>query len=202
MHWLWASYKKSRKRIQIEQLILLLLRILVLVLLAFALARPALQEGVGLLTGKSAVHRVIVLDNSYSMGQMVGGKPLFDKAKALAVEMTDKLSLSDEIDVILSNSSSDEILATLNAPRQDVLNQIKAAQLSDGGTDIPRSIASACRVLNERKSKSRREIILITDQTRAGWERSDHQPRRVTGDDEAAIMKAFSDPRGHAPGSG
>src|SRR5213595_1611146 len=76
MHWLWASYKKSQRRLQIEQLILLLIRILVLVLLAFALARPALQEGMGLLTGRASVHRVIILDNSYSMGQLVGGKPL------------------------------------------------------------------------------------------------------------------------------
>lgn len=196
MHWLWASYKKSQRRLQIEQLILLLIRILVLVLLAFALARPALQEGMGLLTGRASVHRVIVLDNSYSMGQLVGGKPLFNKAKDLAVELAEKMTLSDEIDVLLSNSSSDDLIATSTATRQDVLNQIKAAMLGDGGTDIPRSIAAACRILNDRKTKSRREIIVITDQTRAGWERTDHQPRRVSGDDETAIGKAFSDPRG------
>src|SRR5437764_8579890 len=68
MHWLWASYKKSQRRLQIEQLILLLIRILVLVLLGLALARPALQETMGMLSGRSAVHRVIILDNSYSMG--------------------------------------------------------------------------------------------------------------------------------------
>src|SRR5436309_6689100 len=61
MHWLWASYKKSQRRLQIEQLILLLIRILVLVLLAFALARPALQQGMGLIAGRAAAHRVIVL---------------------------------------------------------------------------------------------------------------------------------------------
>ncbi len=54
MHWLWASYKKSQRRLQIEQLILLLIRILVLVLLAFALARPALQQGMGLIAGRAA----------------------------------------------------------------------------------------------------------------------------------------------------
>jgi hypothetical protein len=196
MHWLWASYKKSQRRLQIEQLILLLIRILVLVLLAFALARPALQEGMGLLAGRASVHRVIVIDNSYSMGQLVGGKPLFNKAKDLAVELAEKMTLSDEVDVLLSNASSDDLIATSSATRQDVLNQIKTATLGDGGTDIPKSIASACRILNDRKSKSRREIIVITDETRSGWERMDHQPRRVSGDDETAINKAFGDPRG------
>ncbi|HYG75315.1 MAG TPA: BatA domain-containing protein [Planctomycetota bacterium] len=196
MHWLWASYQKSRRRLQIEQLILLLIRVLVLVLLAFALARPALQEGIGLLSGRSSVHRVILIDNSYSMGQLVGGNPLFARAKQMAVELVEKLSLSDEVDVLLANSSSDDLIATSNTTRQDLINQIKTAQLSDGGTDLPKSIAAACRLLNDRKSKFRREIILITDETRTGWERADNQPRIISGDDEAAISKAFGDARG------
>ncbi|MCY3022562.1 MAG: VWA domain-containing protein [Planctomycetota bacterium] len=196
MHWLWASYKKSRRRLQLEQLILLLIRVLILVLLAAALARPVLEEGASMLTGRSAVHRVIVLDNSYSMGQLVGGKPLFEKAKQLAVDLAEKMSLSDEVDVLLANASGEDLIATSSSPRQDILNQIKGATLSDGGTNIPKSIAAACRLLNDSKSRYRREVILITDQTRAGWEQLDHQPRRVSGDDEGAIAKAFSDSRG------
>jgi hypothetical protein len=196
MHWLWASYKKSQRRLQIEQLILLLIRILVLVLLAFALARPALQQGMGLIAGRASAHRVIVLDNSFSMGQQVGGHPLFDAAKDAAVELATNLALSDEVDVILANSGADEVIASSSLRKQDIANNIKAAMLSDGGTDIPKSIAAGCRILNERKTKNlRREIIVITDQTRAGWEDSNHQPRRVMGADEDAIAKAFEDPK-------
>src|SRR6185295_20370806 len=60
MHWLWASFKKSQRRLQIEQLILLIIRVLLLVLLAIALARPALQEGMGLISGTSSTQRIIV----------------------------------------------------------------------------------------------------------------------------------------------
>jgi hypothetical protein len=196
MHWLWASFKKSRRRLRIEQIILLVIRTLILVLLALALARPVLEEGASLLTGRSAVHRVIVLDNSYSMGQLVGGRPLFEKAKQFAYDLAEKLSLSDDLDVLLANNTGEELIGTSSAARQDVLNQIKAAALSDGGTDIPRAVAAACRVLNNSKSRFRREIIVITDQTRVGWERSDHQPRHVSADDESAISKAFADARG------
>jgi len=195
MHWLWASYKKSQRRLQVEQLILLLIRILLLVLLALALARPALQEGIGLISGRASVYRIIVLDNSYSMAQRAGGAPLFDKAKAAAVDLAEKLSLSDEADVLVSNSSGDDVIATSTTPRPEMVNQIKAAAISDGGSDIPRAIAAACRLINERKSKNRTEIIVITDQTRAGWERSDNLPRRVSTDDDAAIAKAFADVR-------
>src|SRR5437762_1415289 len=84
MHWLWASFRKSRRRLQIEQLILLAVRTLILLLLALALARPILQQGAAFFTGRPSTHRVIVLDNSYSMGQLSNGKPLFEKAKQLA----------------------------------------------------------------------------------------------------------------------
>ncbi|MGD0088474.1 MAG: BatA domain-containing protein [Planctomycetota bacterium] len=197
MHWLWASFKKSRRRLRLEQLILLAIRTLILMLLALALARPVLEEGASLLTGRSVVHRVIVLDNSYSLGQLVAGRPLFEKAKELAYDLAEKLSLGDDLDVLLANSTGEEVIGTSNAARQDVLNQIKAATLSDGGTDMPHAIAAACRVLNNSKSRFRREIIVITDQTRVGWERPDHQPRHVSADDESAIGKAFSDARGH-----
>ena len=196
MHWLWASYKKSQRRLQVEQLILLLIRILVLVLLALALAHPILQQGMGLLTGRASIHRVIVLDNSFSMGQRVGGKPMFDKAKEIAAELTSKLSLSDEVDVILANSNGDEVLASTALRKQDIAGSIKGAQLSDGGTDIPKSIAAACRIFLDRKTTNlRHEIIVITDQTRTGWEHADHQPRRVLGADEDAIAKTFGDPK-------
>ncbi|MFH0939385.1 MAG: VWA domain-containing protein [Planctomycetota bacterium] len=193
MHWLWASYKKSRRRLQIEQLILLLIRVLILVLLAFMLARPALQEGAGAITGRASVHRIIVLDNSYSMGQQVGGKPLFEKARERAIELINNLSPSDEADVILANSITEEITVNCVASKPEVIGLLRAATLSDGGTDIPHAIAAACAVINKRKSRnSRKEIIIITDQTRAGWEQG-HQPRRIGSEDEAAIQKAFSD---------
>jgi hypothetical protein len=196
MHWLWASYKKQRRRLHLEQLILLAIRVLILVLLALALSRPLFEQGLSAVAGRAAAHRVIVIDNSYSMGQLVGGKPLFEKAKQLAHDLAEKAPLSDELDVVLANSTGEETLASPNTPRTETLNQIKAAGLSDGGSDIPKSIAAACRVLNDSRSRHRREIIVVTDQTRAGWEGPDRQPRRVSGDDEAAVSKAFSDSRG------
>ena len=191
MHWLWASFKKSQRRLRIEQLLLLLIRVLILVLLAFALARPALQEGIGLLSGRASLHRVIVLDNSYSMGQVVNGQPLFEKAKLKAIELIDKLSPGDAADVILANSFCDELTANSMTAKSEIVGQIKSAKLSDGGTDIPKAIAAACRLFNERKTvNERKEIIVLTDQTRAGWE-TRSQPKRLSGDDEAAVRKQF-----------
>ncbi len=202
MHWLWASFRKSRRRLQIEQILLLIVRTLILLLLALALARPILQQGMGLFTGRPATHRVIVLDNSYSMGQVVNGKPLFEKAKSLAAELAAQMTANDDLDVLLTGTGSADALKDdrlVNsrelAKKSFIHDQIMGAQLGDGGTDMPRAIAAACKVLNDKKSKNpRREIIVITDWTRNGWLRPDQQPRRVEGTDEAAIADAMSNP--------
>ncbi len=187
MHWLWAAQKKSSRRLRIEQLILLLIRILILVLLALALARPALQEGMGLLAGRASIHRVIVLDNSFSMGHLVGGKPLFEKAKDLAVQLVEKLNPSDDVDVLLMNSSTEE-LASNALKLSEAVRDIKAAKLSDDGTFVLRGIAAACERIERRGSKNiRREIIVITDQTRAGWE-SGLQPKKLAAAEEEHIV--------------
>jgi hypothetical protein len=201
MHWLWASFRKSRRRLQVEQLILLIVRTLVLLLLALALARPMLQRGAEFLSGRPAIHRVIVLDNSYSMGQLSNGKPLFEKAKLMAAELAGQLQGSDELDVLLTGSGSadvnkDEHLVSPEvAKKSDRVNRINAAVLGDGGTDIPRAFAAACKIINDKKSKNpRKEIIVITDRTRNGWLRPDQQPRSLEGADQAAVADAFSNP--------
>lgn len=200
MHWLWSSFKKSRRRLQVEQLILLIIRTLIVLLLAWALAHPFLQQGAGLFSGRPQVHRVIVIDNSYSMGQLINGKALFEKAKELADKLTAELTLNDDLDVLVTGSgaaeiSHDELLISSKemTRKQDRAAAIKSASLGDGGTDLPRAIAAACKILNERKSKNpRKEIIVITDQTRNGWTMRDLRPKKVEGADEAAITAAFS----------
>ena len=201
MHWLWASFKKSRRRLQVEQLLLLIIRTLILLLLALAIARPLLQYGAGLLTGRAALHRVIVLDNSYSMGQQANGKPLFEKAKLAAIELAGQLGTNDSLDVLLTGEGNpealrdDRLVSSRDLVRKgDVLNTIKNAPLGDGGTNIPRCIAAAARVFSERKMPNqRREIIVITDQTRNAWLRPDRQPRTLDPADQAALSDVLGD---------
>ncbi len=200
MHWLWASFKKSRRRMQVEQLILLIIRTLIVLLLALALARPILQRGLGIFSGKPSAHRVILLDNSYSMGQLINGKPLFEKARDIVDKLAAEMTPNDELDIILTGSGSpesshDDVVVSSKelTKKADVANAIKAAQLGDGGTDIPRAIAAACKILNDRKSKNpRKEIIVVTDQTRNAWTLPDHRPKKVEGADESAIVDAFA----------
>ncbi|MCZ7648156.1 MAG: VWA domain-containing protein [Planctomycetota bacterium] len=195
MHWLWASMKKSHRRLRIEQLILLLIRVLILVLLALALARPALQEGMGLLGGRASIHRVIVLDNSYSMGLQVGGQTLFEKAKKLATQLVEDLNPGDEVDLLLVNSLVEDPRTASATKHSELARDIAAARLSDGTTHLPRGIAHACKLIKDRQSKNlRKEIVLLSDQTRNGWE-TGTQPKKLESVEEQYLNEVLDDPK-------
>src|SRR5215210_8138154 len=80
MKYLKLTIKTNRRRLRIEQLLLLALRTALIVVLILAVARPALSEaGLGkVFGGKGRVSRVIVIDDSLSMGYQVERRPAFD----------------------------------------------------------------------------------------------------------------------------
>ncbi len=70
MEFLRQSQKKQRRRMRIEELILLTLRTLIVILACLAFARPVTHTlGAALLSQNQRVYAVLVVDNSYSMGQ-------------------------------------------------------------------------------------------------------------------------------------
>ena len=71
MEWLLKALERNRRRMRVENLLLLIVRVLIVVLLALALARPSLESGAAALTGGVRVCRILVVDNSYSMGAVV-----------------------------------------------------------------------------------------------------------------------------------
>ncbi len=84
MEFLLRAWQKQRNRLRNENLLLLILRCLVPILLALAIARPVLQQAIGLLGGSGIVHHVVVIDGSYSMGLRQDGAPTpFERARAL-----------------------------------------------------------------------------------------------------------------------
>lgn len=81
--------------------LLLALRVLALVALMLGLARPFWGGGVG----EQRASVVVVLDNSPSMGRMVGGRTLFDAARETARRTLEALGDSDRVALVLSAPS-------------------------------------------------------------------------------------------------
>ena len=68
MHFLLAALRKNSRRVRIEQWLLLALRTLIIALIMLAAAEPFFDRiGLSRLGGET-VHRLLVIDGSYSMG--------------------------------------------------------------------------------------------------------------------------------------
>ncbi|MBT7727683.1 MAG: hypothetical protein HN703_02225 [Planctomycetaceae bacterium] len=71
MEFLLASQRKYRTRILLRQLLLLLLRVLAIVGLVLLFAQPRWVTNVGSILGSSRTRHVVLLDDSYSMGEVL-----------------------------------------------------------------------------------------------------------------------------------
>ena len=81
MEFLLASYRKHRTWVWLKQLALLALRMLAIALLVAMLARWVTQDEWFSMIGGKTTHHYILLDDSYSMSERIGGSTAFDRAR-------------------------------------------------------------------------------------------------------------------------
>src|SRR5687767_3152114 len=83
MKYLKLTIRKNRRRMRIEQLLLLALRTAMVLALVLAVARPVVSgSGLGWFASRGRTARLLVLDDSLSMGYQAEGKSAFERAKA------------------------------------------------------------------------------------------------------------------------
>jgi len=72
MEFLLASQKKYRTRVLLKQLLLLALRVAAILGIVLAMAQPRWTAAIGQLLGAGRAAHVVLLDDSYSMGERSG----------------------------------------------------------------------------------------------------------------------------------
>ena len=103
MKYLKLTIQTNRRRMRIEQLLLLAVRVLVVALLFAALARPALSRtGIGSwVASQSRASRIIVIDDSMSMGYVADRQSAFERAKDAATQIIRSIGTQDDVTVVL-----------------------------------------------------------------------------------------------------
>jgi len=96
MEFLLASQKKYRTRVLLKQLLLLLLRVAAILGVVLAMAQPRWTHALGHLLGGTRAFHVVLLDDSYSMGDRSGeaaGDPVtaFDRGRAVVERVCGEL---------------------------------------------------------------------------------------------------------------
>lgn len=211
MEFLLASYRKQRRWIVLRQLLLLLTRIAVAALLIAVLA--------GLIGGKRLIgaiggqttHHVIVLDDSYSMRQRVGGSTgqvdsagdsgrdttAYDRALSAISTLVRRLSADEGVHqltvmrasraAVLSDSKAGSADAAADIAAQTVsrdarlVERLMSTRASTLRTDLVPAIDLAGELLEANPSDERR-LYVISDFSRRDWQ----TPRRLAASLEKA----------------
>jgi hypothetical protein len=160
-------YSSIRRR-RIRDWLLLALRIAALALIVLAFARPFVRRPATALAGASGPREVVILlDRSYSMGY----GDHWDRARAAARRAVAALDGSDRATLVLFATGAD-LAVRPTSDRQALVSAIDAATVSAFATRYGPALKLAHRVLLE-SSLASRELLLISDFQRNGWNRQD-----------------------------
>jgi aerotolerance regulator-like protein/VWA domain-containing protein len=160
---------RSVRRQRIRHWALLALRCLALLLLATAFARPFFRRDAGVGgAGPGATREVVVLlDRSYSMGY--GDR--WTRAQAAARRTVDGLRPGDRATVVVFDESA-EALTEPTTDRARLNSAIGGTAPGSGGTRYAPPLRVAQKLLAE-SNRPRREVVLVSDFQRRGWEARD-----------------------------
>ncbi|HUF48814.1 MAG TPA: BatA and WFA domain-containing protein, partial [Vicinamibacterales bacterium] len=158
---------QSVERRRIHNWPLLLMRVGAMALIVAAFTRPFLTadpvSAAGAASGAREV--VILLDRSASMGY----GNAWERARAEALRIVDGMSGADEGTLVLFSTGAEEAVRA-TTDRSQLETAINAAEVSDYATRFAPALRLAQSILL-RSTLPRREIVLISDFQRSGWER-------------------------------
>jgi hypothetical protein len=171
MKYLKLTIKTNRRRLRIEQLILLAVRTLLIILLICAVARPILSStGLGAwLSGKSRTSRVIVLDDSLSMGYQVDRRSAFDAAKDAMAQIISKIGSQDSVTAFVTSQPQASLVreAHLEDPRK-LQGEVSQLAVSDARSDWGATFKAIDQALAAATFPVK-EVTIVTDFRKSGW---------------------------------
>ncbi len=203
MKYLKLTLKTNKKRLQIEQWILLALRTLAVMLLVFAVARPV-GKGTNLagmlrLTGRAS--RVIVLDDSLSMGHKPATLTTFDRARRTATEILRQIGPQDSVTVITTSHPNAPIVKQSQLDESalaDLLGRMERLEPVDAGSAWASTLGAVDQHLKSAVFPMK-EVIVVTDMWEAGWtsEVSEVCDRWATAEVTLRVFDTGAEPTGN-----
>ena len=180
MEFLLASYKKSRTRILLQQLLLMLLRTLAVAAVILMFAGPKLEGELAQWLGGRGTHHIVLLDDSYSMNERnlaQGGSPLFDDALAVVQKIAEGRiaggGTNDRL-TLLKLSSAEPVLyeLPLNADRLSTVQTSLQQQQPSSFAHEPETMLTAAVDLVNQTVGLNPVVYFLSDFRRRNWENS------------------------------
>jgi len=175
MRFVLAAYKRTRRRLQLENLLLLLLRALAVAAFALAIARP-FSSGGGPLLGLREARRdlVLVVDGSASTGHRDGLNSVFDRIRERAGELVDGLQAGRGDRVQLLFAGAWPRLAAWSTPEEARLLLATLTTPTDEPLDLAAALGEVANLVEGAGSDGlgadAYEVWLLTDMQRGNFE--------------------------------
>lgn len=181
MQYLLAAVKKNSKRVLLENWLLLALRTLLIALVVVAAAEPGLRSAGILVTATERVHRVIVVDGSFSMDYRPTGRDsYFEQAKKLARRIVEEGREGDGFSLVVLGTPSRTIVAEPLFRPAEMLSVVEELRQPHGAGDLGRCLDELERLVDGARQQypqiKQRRIYFLTDLGRNTW--SPSRPER------------------------
>jgi hypothetical protein len=173
MEYLKLTLRTNRRRLQLEQWILLAIRTLLILILIFAVARPFLSGNAAAswlsLGGRTS--RVILIDDSLSMGLLAGGESSFDRSAEQAAALIESLGTQDNLTIATTSSLASPLsrdAALTQEEANNLANQVRQLEPVESANNWAATLSELADLL-EGTANSSKEVRIFTDQRAAGW---------------------------------
>ena len=180
---LMAAMRQRSRRVQMQQWLLLSIRTAILICVGLAAAEPGLRGWASGLNGTSRTHRIVVLDQSFSMGCESDGTTRFQRAKTQMREWI-KTSAGDPLTLIRWGQQAESLLGRPTSDTSIVLAALEELQLSNQTCDLATALRSVNlaieRCVQELPQIAEHQVMFCTDFCQPTWTFNAQQQESLT----------------------
>ncbi|WP_417388402.1 BatA domain-containing protein [Gimesia sp.] len=193
MKFLLAATRKYSRRVRFEQLLILLVRCLILLLLAVAFSRPYWSLQGAFFEASAPVHRILVVDTSFSMRWQGEENPLFEQAREIARSIVSSSRQGDAFQLIqISSASPQKLISRPSRQQAYVLEEISKLQPTQEFGNAGQALQGALEFLGQAQELAQKEVIVISDFQAESWapQQTEQGNSRIVSLMEALSKKA------------
>jgi len=172
MQFLLAAMRKNARRMRLQQWLLLAVRTLIIMLVVLAVAEPYGERS---MAGSSSVpqHRILVIDDSFSMAYQPDRESLMAQAKRLAAKMVRNSRADDVFSVIRMSSPARILVGPASLDHAATAAQIESINGSQTTADLSRALNLIKDALSDEgqppRAKYLSEVYFFTDLQNTTW---------------------------------
>lgn len=174
MQYLLAAVKRRRRRLLLEQWLLLALRMAVIVLVVLAVAEPFLRRSALGVSSPGRVHRLVILDTSYSMTFRTGDQTRLDEAKQIAAQLAADSAQGDALTLVAMAVPPRTLVATPSFDARQFAAEVAQVQAAHTSADLPATLRAAEQLIQSVRRQQPRlaahEVYFLSDLGRVGWD--------------------------------